>query len=93
MFLGLRTVVYYVDDIKKARDWYSSVVGEPYFDEPFYVGFNVRGFELGLHPDEGRTKGEGQCRVRASHRRSKPSGRATQDSLQGSARGEEPCAL
>jgi len=59
MLLGLRTVVYYVDDIKKARDWYSSVVGEPYFDEPFYVGFNVRGFELGLHPDEGRTKGEG----------------------------------
>jgi len=59
MLLGLRTVVYYVDDIKKARDWYSSVVGRPYFDEPFYVGFNVGGFELGLHPDEGRTKGEG----------------------------------
>jgi predicted enzyme related to lactoylglutathione lyase len=23
----------------------------PYFDEPFYVGFNVGGFELGLNPD------------------------------------------
>jgi predicted enzyme related to lactoylglutathione lyase len=23
----------------------------PYFDEPFYVGFNVGGFELGLVPD------------------------------------------
>lgn len=60
MFLGLRTAVYYVNDIDKAKDWYSSVLDiTPYFDEPFYVGFNVAGFELGLHPDEGRAKGEG----------------------------------
>ena len=60
MFLGLRTAVYYVNDIDKAKEWYSSVLGvAPYFDEPFYVGFNVAGFELGLHPDEGRTKGVG----------------------------------
>ena len=62
MFLGLRTAVYYVDDMQKARDWYSSVLGQqPYFDEPFCVGFNVAGFELGLHPDEGRPKGEGHA--------------------------------
>jgi predicted enzyme related to lactoylglutathione lyase len=24
---------------------------EPYFDEPFYVGFDVGGYELGLNPD------------------------------------------
>ncbi len=24
---------------------------EPYFDEPFYVGFNVGGYELGLDPN------------------------------------------
>jgi len=24
---------------------------EPYFDQPFYVGFNVGGYELGLDPD------------------------------------------
>jgi catechol 2,3-dioxygenase-like lactoylglutathione lyase family enzyme len=60
MFLGLRTAVYYVDDIEKAKIWYTSILDqEPYFDEPFYVGFNLGGFELGLHPDEGRTKGEG----------------------------------
>ena len=23
----------------------------PYFDQPFYVGFEVGGYELGLHPD------------------------------------------
>lgn len=61
MFLGLRTAVYYVNDMSEGRDWYSSILGiAPYFDEPFYVGFNVAGFELGLHPDEGKSKGEGQ---------------------------------
>lgn len=50
---GLRTVGYKVADITKAKEWYSSVLGiEPYFDEPFYVGFNVAGYELGLQPDE-----------------------------------------
>jgi predicted enzyme related to lactoylglutathione lyase len=53
MFLGLRTAIYHVSDIAKARDWYSSVLGfAPYFDEPFYVGFNVGGYELGLQPRE-----------------------------------------
>jgi predicted enzyme related to lactoylglutathione lyase len=54
MFLGLRTAIYHVSDIAEARDWYSSVLGfGPYFDEPFYVGFNVGGYELGLVPAEG----------------------------------------
>ncbi len=53
MFLGLRTVAYVVEDLEAARDWYSKALGhEPYFDEPYYVGFNVGGFELGLHPPE-----------------------------------------
>lgn len=53
MFLGLRTAIYQVSDIAKAKDWYSSVLGfAPYFDEPFYVGFNVGGYELGLQPSE-----------------------------------------
>jgi predicted enzyme related to lactoylglutathione lyase len=54
MFLGLRTVAYQVDDLEKAKQWYTQVLGfGPYFDEPFYVGFNIGGFELGLHPAEG----------------------------------------
>ncbi len=53
MFLGLRTVVYRVSNLKEAKSWYSRVLGiEPYFDQPFYVGFNVGGFELGLQPSE-----------------------------------------
>lgn len=50
--LGLRTVVYPVADLAAAQRWYSEVLGQsPYFAEPFYVGFNVGGFELGLVPD------------------------------------------
>lgn len=52
MFLGLRTALYKVNDLAAARNWYARVLGvEPYFAEPFYVGFNVGGFELGLDPD------------------------------------------
>lgn len=52
-FLGLRTCIYKVPDIEKAKEWYSKILGiQPYFDEPFYVGFNVGGYELGLQPDE-----------------------------------------
>lgn len=52
MIQGLRTVIYPVGDLGKAKEWYSAVLGiEPYFDEPFYVGYEVGGFELGLIPD------------------------------------------
>lgn len=52
MFKGLRTAIYKVDDIAKAKEWYSSALGfPPYFDQPYYIGFNVGGFELGLDPD------------------------------------------
>jgi predicted enzyme related to lactoylglutathione lyase len=51
-YLGLRTAMYPAPDLARARDWYAAVLGvAPYFDEPFYVGFNVGGFELGLDPD------------------------------------------
>jgi predicted enzyme related to lactoylglutathione lyase len=57
-FLGLRTVIYHAPDLAKARTWYSSVLGvEPYFNQPFYVGFNVGGYELGLDPDASTTPG------------------------------------
>ena len=50
--LGLRTTIYKVNDIIKAKEWYANAFGtQPYFDEPFYVGFNIGGFELGLQPD------------------------------------------
>jgi len=52
MIRGLRTVSYPAPDLAKGKAWYSKVLEkEPYFDEPFYVGYNVGGFELGLVPD------------------------------------------
>lgn len=52
MIKGLRTVIYQVDDVTRAKEWYSQVLGfAPYFDEPFYVGYNVGGYELGLDPN------------------------------------------
>jgi catechol 2,3-dioxygenase-like lactoylglutathione lyase family enzyme len=51
-FLGLRTACYRAPDLSRSRDFYRAATGvEPYFDEPFYVGFNIAGFELGLDPD------------------------------------------
>ncbi len=52
MIRGLRTVSYPAPDLAKGKAWYGEVLEqEPYFDEPFYVGYNVDGFELGLVPD------------------------------------------
>ena len=51
--LGLRTVIYKVSDLATAKDWYTKAFRTvPYFDQPFYVGFNIGGYELGLHPEE-----------------------------------------
>jgi predicted enzyme related to lactoylglutathione lyase len=54
MILGLRTCVVHVrtEQLDAAKTWYASVVGvAPYYDTPYYVGFNVGGFELGVHPE------------------------------------------
>ena len=60
MFQGLRTAIYHVDDIAQAKAWYSTVLGiAPYFDEPFYVGFNVAGYELGLQPKNAKIPNAG----------------------------------
>ncbi|GLR17248.1 VOC family protein [Portibacter lacus] len=51
--LGLRTTIYKVGNLNRAKEWYASAFQvAPYFDEPFYVGFNIGGFELGLQPEE-----------------------------------------
>lgn len=52
-FLGLRTAINKVPDIEKAKQWYTEAFHTaPYFDMPFYVGFNISGYELGLQPGE-----------------------------------------
>lgn len=52
MFLGLRTIVYPAPDLADAIAWWTKILGiEPYFNQPYYVGFNPGGYELGLDPD------------------------------------------
>jgi predicted enzyme related to lactoylglutathione lyase len=57
MILGLRTVIYRVTDLAAAKAWYARAFAvPPYFDEPFYVGFSIGGYELGLDPDASGVK-------------------------------------
>ena len=50
--LGLRTTIYLVPNLDEAKEWYSQAFGvKPYFDEPFYTGFAIGGYELGLLPE------------------------------------------
>jgi predicted enzyme related to lactoylglutathione lyase len=49
---GLATVIYHVADLDRAKAWYSKAFQTtPYFDQPFYVGFTIKGYELGLDSD------------------------------------------
>ena len=62
--LGLRTTIYKVGNITKAKRWYAEAFGiDPYFDQPFYVGFNIGGFELGLQPHKEGTKNKAESVV------------------------------
>jgi predicted enzyme related to lactoylglutathione lyase len=54
---GIKTIMYPVTDLARARTLYSRLVGvEPYMDEPYYLGFNVQGKDVGLDP-HGHDKG------------------------------------
>ena len=65
MFLGLRTVIDPAPDLAAAREFFVGVLGTaPYFDQPFYVGFDVGGYELGLDPDA--DPATGRCPTGAS---------------------------
>jgi predicted enzyme related to lactoylglutathione lyase len=50
--LGLRTLIYPSNSLEADKKWWAKVLGfEPYFDQPFYVGFDIGGYELGLDPN------------------------------------------
>jgi predicted enzyme related to lactoylglutathione lyase len=52
MVKGLATVIYHVSDVDRAKAWYARAFQQqPYFDQPFYIGFNIAGYELGLDPN------------------------------------------
>ncbi len=48
---GVRTVIYPVKDITKAKALFQELLGiEPYADAPYYVGFKVGNQDIGLDP-------------------------------------------
>ena len=91
MFQGLRTVIYRVPDLAAAKAWYAKAFGiAPYFDMPFYVGIEVGGYELGLHPYDEKpvTVGDnivtywGVPDIDAAYRHMLEQGAAARDSIQ-----------
>jgi predicted enzyme related to lactoylglutathione lyase len=71
MLQGLRTTIYATADLAQAAAWYGSLLGlAPYFNQPYYVGFNVGGYELGLVPDgDGATTYWGTADIEAEMKR------------------------
>ena len=52
MTVGVKTFIYPVKDLAKAKTLYSKFLGvEPDMDEAYYVGFNVGGQDIGLDPN------------------------------------------
>ena len=52
VFLGLRTVIYPAPDLSEAKRFATRMLRvEPYFDQPFYVGYDVAGYEFALDPN------------------------------------------
>jgi predicted enzyme related to lactoylglutathione lyase len=48
---NIQTVLYPVSDIEKAKKLYSVLVdSDPYMDQPYYVGWNADGQDIGLDP-------------------------------------------
>ncbi|WP_406322512.1 VOC family protein [Streptomyces sp. NBC_00519] len=57
MTAGLKTIIYPVKDIARAKALFSALLEvEPYADEPYYVGFKEAGQDVGLDPN-GHAKG------------------------------------
>ncbi|MGH7564275.1 MAG: VOC family protein [Gemmatimonadota bacterium] len=52
MSQGIKTVIYPVKDIARAKTLYRNLLGvEPYTDQAYYVGFRVGDQEIGLDPN------------------------------------------
>jgi predicted enzyme related to lactoylglutathione lyase len=57
MTQGIKTIVYPVKDIARAKAQFSKLAGvEPYADEPYYVGYKIGDQDIGLDPN-GHTDG------------------------------------
>lgn len=57
MTAGMKTIIYPVKDLDRAKALFSALLEvEPYADEPYYVGYKAAGQDVGLDPN-GHGKG------------------------------------
>jgi predicted enzyme related to lactoylglutathione lyase len=48
----IRSLVIPVSDLDAAKALYTTLLGAPHTDQPYYVGYNVDGFEVSLAPGD-----------------------------------------
>jgi predicted enzyme related to lactoylglutathione lyase len=48
----IRSLVVPVSDLDAAKAVYTALFGAPHTDQPYYVGYNVEGFEVALAPGD-----------------------------------------
>src|SRR3954451_19503870 len=49
---GMNTIIYPVKDLTQAMKLFNALLGaEPIMDQPYYVGYNVAGQDIGLDPN------------------------------------------
>ena len=52
MTAGMRTVIYPVKDLARAKELYGALLGvEPTSDTPYYVGYTIGDLQIGLDPN------------------------------------------
>ena len=71
MSATIRSLVIPVSDVAAAKAIYSALLGSPHTDEPYYVGYNVDGFEVALNPKIRRAGRSPLPTSRTSTRRAK----------------------
>ncbi len=52
MSATIRSLVIPVSDLDAAKAVYTALLGAPHTDQPYYVGYNVDGFEVALTPGD-----------------------------------------
>lgn len=52
MSATIRSLVIPVSDLDAAKAIYTALLGAPHTDQPYYVGYNLDGFEVSLNPGD-----------------------------------------
>lgn len=48
---GVKTIIFPVKDVARAKAVFGTLLGEPMMDTPYYIGYRVAGQDIGLDPN------------------------------------------